>query len=183
MTDDDTIVEDDVVLFESHLHDDTIVEDDVVLFERHLRQSDHYQYYFPWQNASGNTSSDFESNLIPPSDVSVDAVVSSLYFNTIVFVILMGSYEVLRRLLPAVYSSRQRIINTQGLREEDENGDKAHTRIVDGENPDDYIDLHPANSLGSLPDQIPLDWIGPVFGIPWDKVREKAGLDGYFFLR
>ena len=157
---------------------------------RHLKNG-HYQYYFPWQNNTSNN--DFESNLTPPEDVSVDAVVSSLYFNTIVFIFLMGSYELLRRLLPAVYSSRQRQLNTRGLRyqqstdEEDADDKSTQSRqrkyLPEDEVPDDFLDIHHATSLASLPDQRPLDWIGPVFGIPWEKVREKAGLDGYFFLR
>ena len=154
------------------------------------RQLKNYQYYFPsWGNSS--SSNNFDSNLTRPEDVSVDAVVSSLYFNTIVFICLMGSYELLRRLLPAVYSSRQRLLNTRGWRsglssssqnsEEIEPNDIGY--VHESDSPDDYMDLGHAASLSSLPDQRPLDWIGPVFGIPWEKVRQKAGLDGYFFLR
>jgi Late exocytosis, associated with Golgi transport len=149
------------------------------------RQLKNYQYYFPsWGNSS--YSNNFDSNLTRPEDVSVDAVVSSLYFNTIVFICLMGSYELLRRLLPAVYSSRQRQLNTRGWRsslssQEGEEGGQGYVQESDSN--DDYLDLGHASSLNSLPDQRPLDWIGPVFGIPWEKVRQKAGLDGYFFLR
>lgn len=153
-------------------------EDNIRHVARELRN---YQYTFPWNNKS----SAFESNLIAPQDVSVDAVVSSLYFNSIVFVFLMGSYELLRRLLPAVYSSRQRQLNTRirTTLSPDIEPDAAGY-LPEGESHDtDYEELNQAPSLTSLPDQRPLDWIGPVFGIPWQKVREKAGLDGYFFLR
>jgi hypothetical protein len=152
------------------------------------RQLKNYQYYFPsWGNSSYSSNFDnFDANLTRPDDVSVDAVVSSLYFNTIVFICLMGSYELLRRLLPAVYSSRQRQLNTRGWRsglssEDSEEGGQGYVQESDSN--DDYLDMGHAASLSSLPDQRPLDWIGPVFGIPWEKVRQKAGLDGYFFLR
>lgn len=154
---------------------------------RHVaRELKNYQYTFPnfpWKN----NSADFESNLTPQQDVSVDAVVSSLYFNTIVFIFLMGSYELLRRLLPAVYSSRQRQLNTRirsALSPDLDPGEDGY--LPEGvDSTDDYMGLHQTteSSLSSLPDQRPLDWIGPVFGIPWEKVRQKAGLDGYFFLR
>jgi Late exocytosis, associated with Golgi transport len=153
------------------------------------RQLKNYQYYFPSWGNSSSSSNYFQSNLTRPEDVSVDAVVSSLYFNTIVFICLMGSYELLRRLLPAVYSSRQRQLNTRGWQgalsnHDGEETDPDHSGYVqESDSQDDYLDLNPATSLTSLPDQRPLDWIGPVFGIPWEKVRQKAGLDGYFFLR
>ena len=157
-------------------YDNRTVWEDTI---RHVaRELKNYQYTFPWNNKSA----DFESNLKPPEDVSVDAVVSSLYFNTIVFIFLMGSYELLRRLLPAVYSSRQRQLNTR-IRSA-MSPDLQPDDLPEGASHDDYLELNQTtSSLGSLPDQRPLDWIGPVFGIPWDKVREKAGLDGYFFLR
>jgi len=183
---------------------------------RYLSSSTYY-YYFPWQNQT--TALDFDSSLTPQEDVTVDAVVSSLYFNSIVFICLMGSYELLRRLLPAVYSSRQRTLNTRGgwrkrrhnqnnnnnnkhaagaaaaaggssssFEDDDEEIDQGMAYLAEEDQDDtDVDDLFPYlrhnNSLGSLPDKRPLDWIGPVFGIPWKKVRSKAGLDGYFFLR
>ncbi|CAB9506338.1 CSC1-like protein ERD4 [Seminavis robusta] len=167
---------------ESYTNQESFWEESIRHWARRLKN---YQYSFPsWGNSTG--SNDFESNLTPPEDVSVDAVVSSLYFNTIVFICLMGSYELLRRLLPAVYSSRQRQLNTRGWRSglSSRDDDEAGGYLPEGE-PDDgsCADLNQTSSLSSLPDQRPLDWIGPVFGIPWEKVRQKAGLDGYFFLR
>lgn len=172
--------------FEFNSSDTWPWEDSVQSLARQLKN---YQYSFPWHNQT-SSANDFESQLVAAQDVSVDAVVSSLYFNTIIFVFLMGSYEGLRRLLPAVYSSRQRQLNTRVrtvLSPDISDGDDDlpggyYPEGSDDDHPD-YADLHQASSLGSLPDQRPLDWIGPVFGIPWEKVRQKAGLDGYFFLR
>jgi Late exocytosis, associated with Golgi transport/Cytosolic domain of 10TM putative phosphate transporter len=120
---------------------------------------------------------DFDSNLVAAKDVSVDAVVTSLYFNSVIFILLMAFYECLRRLLPAVYSSRKKLDHVHMVMEEMQN------------RPHDHLDFHDMpwfrlqSDLSSLPDDKPLDWIGPVFGIPWSQVRKSAGLDGYFFLR
>ena len=66
----------------------------------------------------------------------------------------MVSYEILRRFVPSVYAS------------------KRQQAIMRGEKPttgDDYY--------------MPFDWLMPVFGVPWSKVRKAGGLDAYMFLR
>ena len=67
-----------------------------------------YGYDLFWGNATDDQS-DFDSNLQPASDVSVDAVVTAFYYNAIVFAVLMATYECLRRCMPTVYSSRKRL--------------------------------------------------------------------------
>jgi hypothetical protein len=127
--------------------------------------------------------------LVPVSDVSVDAVVTSLYFNTVIFLVLMASYECLRRLFPAVYSSRKRLDHT-GTRSRYINHEH-HQASDEGMEEEEAaeesapIGMHSrTDSLATLPDDRPLDWVKPVFfGVPWNKVRKTAGLDGYFFLR
>ena len=57
-------------------------------------------------NSSTIHNDDFTSNYVAPEDVSVDAVLTSIYLNSIAFVLLMCTYECLRRLLPSVYSSQ-----------------------------------------------------------------------------
>jgi Late exocytosis, associated with Golgi transport/Cytosolic domain of 10TM putative phosphate transporter len=173
------------------------------------------RFFWNWSNLTSssmlmNSTENFDSNLIKAEDVSVDAVVTSLYFNAVVFVLLMCFYECLRRLLPSVYSSRKRMMfATKGRRCEEKNDDRAATnnnnenrnnnykayresdptRLASSLSPSEQY-LHDAENSGSssssepsLPDDRPLDWIGPVFGVPWNTVRQKAGLDGYFFLR
>jgi hypothetical protein len=183
------------MLSENSFEGDAITESDSG--DNLQRTLEGHVYYFPlsWRLNGTNDTMDFDAQLTPPEDVSVDAVVSSLYFNTIIFICLMCSYEILRRLLPAVYSSRQRTLNTRGQRQitphvsqDDSNMDGSHHQqnefFPDDLSETEYLEMpHSDSSLGQLPDQKPLDWIGPVFGIPWNKVREKAGLDGYFFLR
>jgi Late exocytosis, associated with Golgi transport/Cytosolic domain of 10TM putative phosphate transporter len=62
-----------------------------------------------WSNFTKTYSynnDDFTSQFNAAEDVSVDAVLTSIYLNSIAFVILMCTYECLRRLLPSVYSSQ-----------------------------------------------------------------------------
>lgn len=58
-----------------------------------------------------------ESDLRKANDVSVDSVLTSIYFNTAVFVLLMIFYECLRRTIPSVYSSRKRMNHMQPINE------------------------------------------------------------------
>jgi len=54
----------------------------------------------------------------------VDAVLTAFYYNVVVFAFLMASYECLRRLLPAVYSSKKRLQFVRpGHPDEDDEGD------------------------------------------------------------
>lgn len=145
--------------------------------------------------------------------MSVDAVVTSLYYNAIVFTVLMACYECLRRLLPAVYSSKKRLQFVRPSRHSDDEDDESHgdmkahdrrARFLNdaasslGDQPylhrgpemtsedaaEDAIFRHDAHeSISSLPDNRLFDWIAPVFGVSWHRVRKQAGLDGYFFLR
>ena len=97
---------------------------------------------------------DFTTNLNPASDVDVAGVIAATAFNAVVFAVLMVSYEILRRLVPSVYAS------------------KRQQAIMRGEHPtteDDYY--------------MPFDWLMPVFGVPWSKVRKAGGLDAYMYLR
>ena len=175
-----------------------------------------YGYDLFWGNATDD-SGDFDSNLQPAEDVSVDAVVTSLYYNAIVFAVLMAFYECLRRLLPAVYSSKKRLqfVRPGNFDDDDpfldeENvhdrrsrflndaasslGDQPYLHRVPETSNDDYTSeefeaMYRKDNTGSdasmatLPDNRLFDWIGPVFGVSWHKVRKQAGLDGYFFLR
>jgi Late exocytosis, associated with Golgi transport/Cytosolic domain of 10TM putative phosphate transporter len=213
-----------------------------------------YQWYL-WGNIIQASN---DADLEKASDVSVDAVVTSIYFNSVVFILLMIFYECLRRTIPSVYSSRKRMCHMQAAAsinqrddslettdEDDEEttvhpvvsyfspssenvsqGSRAnHVSFDEGKHVNDKFDtpsrlttketptttagaallrtamsemkgdnyksitmlkldnLHRLDSKSSLPDSRPLDWIQPVLGVPWSKVLETAGLDGYFFLR
>jgi len=117
-----------------------------------------------------NKTNEMDNGLVAPEDVTVDAVVTSAYFNAAVFVVLMASYEILRRVLPTVYSSRKRLTRMR----------RSSRRNLHHESEDDDDD---DDSVHELPDDRPLDWIQPVVGVSWSMIRKVAGLDGYFFLR
>jgi calcium permeable stress-gated cation channel len=124
--------------------------------DRHLGLWSNYTYFW---NSTFDQADEFTSQLQPAKDVSVHAVMSSLYFNAIVFCFLLASYEVLRRIMPSVYASRK-LYDTE-----------ASERGIPG-----TLDL-PFDSY------VPFDWVAPVFGVSWKIVRQTAGLDAYFFLR
>ena len=73
-----------------------------ISIHRHLGNAFHYF----WNDTLDNAD-EFASQLKPASDISVDAVMTSLYLNAIVFVACMATYEVLRRILPSVYAARK----------------------------------------------------------------------------
>ena len=182
----------------------------------------------PWGNSTTNDY-DFDAQLVPLQDVSVEAVITSFYINTVVFVLLMIVYECLRRLLPHVYSSRKRLLayvrSAEGDEETDDSdrnfGNRANStdsadfpdsgmkndplsdefgkvQYSNSLNSTDADDLSTTSPLPPLADllfrqdknserrskkSMPLDWVQPVFGVPWNHIRKVAGLDGYFFLR
>jgi hypothetical protein len=105
-----------------------------------------------------NTSSDIQSQgLKPAPDVGINGVLTTLVFNLVVFIALMLGYEILHKKFPSVYASKRR------------------------------RELYSSSHENTLPDVFdtlaPLEWVGPVFGIPWKQVRQEGGLDAYFFLR
>ena len=81
-----------------------------------------YGYDYFWGNDTDDAS-DFDSNLQPAEDVSVDAVLTTFYYNILVFAFLMAFYECLRRLLPAVYSSKKRMQFARPGHDEDDEDD------------------------------------------------------------
>jgi hypothetical protein len=137
-----------------------------------LRLLDSYNRSF-WSNIT--QEDDFTSQFVAASDISVDAVVTAFYWNAIAVVVLMATYECLRRLLPAVYSSQIRRQFKAG--------------VVDPT--EDRCDDSPTHSAASvdrsvdrsLPDIISPYWVSSVFSVSWNTIRKYSGLDGYFFLR
>ena len=105
-----------------------------------------------------NETADFTSNLTKASDVDVNGVIAALSLNTVAFIGLITSYELLRRLIPAVYSGRMQRATPEDMR--------------------GISSLREASETN-----IPLNWVGVVRGVPWERVREAGGLDAYMFLR
>lgn len=133
---------------------------------------------FAWKNVTDDD--DFASQFIPASDISVDTVVTSLYLNAIAFVVLMASYECLRRLLPAVYNAQiKRQFKTGATDPVDESSDHSGN-----DSPSRHHSIRTSSSEQSLPDiNFSKNWVLSVFNVSWTTIRKYSGLDGYFFLR
>lgn len=95
------------------------------------------------------------STLKPSSDIGVDAVITSLYFNGVIFVFLILGYELLRRKFPTIYQGRRHHVSADRQR--------------------NIMDL-PSGC-------VPINWIASVYQVSWKDVRESCGLDTYMFLR
>jgi Late exocytosis, associated with Golgi transport/Cytosolic domain of 10TM putative phosphate transporter len=155
-------------------------------------------------DSNGSNSGDYFDgmNLQKAEDVSVKTVLTSVIFNTVLFLMLMAIYELLRHQMPAVYSHRkkrymsgsgklrqQKFKQQQQQREVPTSSQDSDSIAPDQlfEDSDDSISIQHADSMmsdSSLPEiDKPLDWLGPVLGVSWKMVRRTAGLDGYFFLR
>ena len=107
---------------------------------------------------SPDSTLDIQSQgLKPAPDVDINGVLTTLVFNLVVFITLMLSYEILHKKFPSVYASKRRR---------------------------ELVSSSPETTLPDVFDTLaPLEWVGPVFGIPWKRVRQEGGLDAYFFLR
>eukprot|EP00934_Nitzschia_sp_Nitz4_P006176 Nitzschia sp. Nitz4//scaffold4_size323378//84551//88052//NITZ4_000640-RA/size323378-snap-gene-0.407-mRNA-1//1//CDS//3329553339//6166//frame0 len=145
------------------------------LFERTLANSN----YWNATQQLFDENDDFTANFNKAEDVSVDAVVTSILLNSVAFVVLMGTYELLRRSYPSVYSSRIKRQFKAGLIDPDDDprGFMAQsTGTPYGRSP----------SLAALETTLPdvsFNWVSSVFNVSWATVRKYSGLDGYFFLR
>jgi hypothetical protein len=151
-----------------------------------------------------NSTNNLELN--PAQDVNPDNVLASLLFNSLVCVILLVLYELLRRWIPSVYAQA-----TSGpgkvvyLHSTTENSSRK-TSSVDGMAADG-VDNVPGSVKGggdechASCDEIQrkvcnnamgaqnsctfpiLEWCIPVHKTPWSTFRHLAGLDAYFYLR
>eukprot|EP00986_Skeletonema_menzelii_P015870 scaffold12865_cov152-Skeletonema_menzelii.AAC.7 len=90
-----------------------LTDDDNLLEDNYYSTANTFSWF---DNLLRNTTVDQmgEGQLVPIEDVNPDNVLATLMFNAIVCVILLGLYEVLRRLIPSVYS--QRIVHAQRRR-------------------------------------------------------------------
>mmetsp|Transcript_19053 Transcript_19053/g.27923 ORF Transcript_19053/g.27923 Transcript_19053/m.27923 type:complete len:1047 (+) Transcript_19053:87-3227(+) len=121
----------------------------------------------------------FEDNAFSPSaeltgvntakDISINGVLTSLALNIVTFVVLMTLYEILRRVLPGIYSIGRTDRRTE------KNGNKRSNM------------KRKKSAYSELMDPIetavfPL-WVPDLVSIPWSKVLSVGGLDAYMFLR
>lgn len=167
-----------------------------------------------WSNFTKNygNNDDFASNYVAPEDVSVDAVLTSIYLNSVAFVILMCAYECLRRLLPSVYSSQIKrqyknfgwnsgavrsdtqdssdlnISGIEGGGEEGNSSSGESKMVVIGDRESSLAQLRSYSHSFMLPEynslpNLTFNWVAGVFQVSWQDVRKYSGLDGYFYLR
>jgi hypothetical protein len=186
----------------SYADDDNPSTFESLLGRRDMSSSQSSSNYTGFYNDT-SAGDDFVNKLVPATDVSVDAVLTSIYLNVIVFCVLMATYECLRRLLPAVYSSEmKRQFKDQDYLDETESditvgagepprspsrGGAAAGGAGKPSNNDPFGDFERMQreaSHASLPDVLSsFNWVSSVNSVSWIKVRKIAGLDGYFFLR
>lgn len=155
------------------------------------RRTSDYTYTYGSSNTNltnttefSDDENDFTANFNAAQDVSVDTVVTSLYLNALVFIVLMATYEVLRRSMPAVYSSQIKRLYKAGMPDNDDD-----SSVGSGLKPTASFSgrIQRTPSLAeldkSLPDIFSFNWVASVFNVSWTTVRKYSGLDGYFFLR
>ena len=165
----------------------------------------HSDYYY---SAKGTTSwldrlfsnSTQNLELNPAQDVNPDNVLASLVFNSLVCVILLVVYELLRKFIPSVYAqaiaSPDKVVYlstasdnsskkmSDGIvADETDNVPGSVTGVHDGcDASRDDIQHTVCSNVASIPFPI-LEWCIPVHKTPWSTFRQLAGLDAYFFLR
>jgi len=102
-------------------------------------------------------------------DVNTSAFMTALCLNAMLFVVLIGGYEVVRRFFPSVYSPKSRTTK-------------------DGSSSSSSLSSHglantKSSAAVSINTQKPLGWVTGVARASWSTVRSSGGLDSYMFLR
>ena len=110
-------------------------------------------------------------------DVNTSAFLTALCANVVIFVVLIGCYEVFRRWFPTVYSPRSAGVIPPEVRPKN---------ISSTRNPSSQTT--PSSSSSSAPainvnTRSPLGWVPGVVRASWSVVRTVGGLDSYMFLR
>ena len=107
-------------------------------------------------------------------DVNTSAFMTALCLNAMLFVVLVGGYELFRRFFPSVYSPKS-------------SGTSSRTR--DGSSLPLSLSSPPSNNntassaAVNINTQRPLGWVTGVTRASWSTVRNSGGLDSYMFLR
>ena len=107
-------------------------------------------------------------------DVNTSAFMTALCLNAMLFVVLVGGYELFRRFFPSVYSPKS------------SGGTSSRTR--DSSLSPLSLSSPTSNSAASsaavnINTQQPLGWVTGVARASWSTVRNSGGLDSYMFLR
>jgi hypothetical protein len=103
-------------------------------------------------------------------DVNTSAFMTALCLNSMLFVVLIGGYELVRRFFPSVYSPKS----------------SGSNRTRDGSSSSlSSVGLSNTKSSAAvnINTQKPLGWVTGVARASWSTVRNSGGLDSYMFLR
>mmetsp|Transcript_29380 Transcript_29380/g.66372 ORF Transcript_29380/g.66372 Transcript_29380/m.66372 type:complete len:1055 (-) Transcript_29380:9-3173(-) len=128
--------------------------------------------------SNSTSTEDASLSLSPVQDATPESILAALALNTIACILLLSLYEILRRLIPSVYS--QRLVNEKRALTRHPN-----LRVAMAGNNDakEEADEGMTCSMPSCRADSFLEWVLPVYQTPWSTIRELAGLDAYFYLR
>ncbi|EJK69205.1 hypothetical protein THAOC_09569, partial [Thalassiosira oceanica] len=128
--------------------------------------------------SNSTSTEDASLSLSPVQDATPESILAALALNTIACILLLSLYEILRRLIPSVYS--QRLVNEKRALTRHPN-----LRVAMAGNKDakEEADEGMTCSMPSCRADSFLEWVLPVYQTPWSTIRELAGLDAYFYLR
>ena len=148
---------------------------------------------------SNSTSTEYAS-LSPVQDATPESILAALVLNTIACILLLSLYEILRRLIPSVYS--QRLVNEKrngesyltvesalasvpGMKASGQTLRSHKLKAVMASKNDvkEETDEGMTCSMTSCRTDSFLEWVVPIYQTPWSTIRELAGLDAYFYLR
>lgn len=115
---------------------------------------------------------------VSTKDVNTSAFITAVYLNSILFVILIGGYELFRRLLPSVYSPKN-----NGTRSRLGSSSSSLVGSSPLSSPMSSSNAASAASAVNINTQTPLGWVKGVARASWSTVRSSGGLDSYMFLR
>ena len=125
-------------------------------------------------------------------DVNTSAFLTAFYVNIVVFIVLIGCYELFRKWFPSVYSPRTTVIGRSSEPSSKRNSDKGEESDSERSSTSSPSGLTSFNVTKSIisnrVDHIintsqPLSWIPGVCRASWSTVRSSGGLDSYMFLR
>ena len=106
-------------------------------------------------------------------DVNTSAFMTAVCLNAMLFVVLVGGYELFRRWLPSVYSPKSSRSTTT-------------SRTFSGSSSSGGLSSPTSNNNAAavnINTQKPLGWVTGVARASWSTVRSSGGLDSYMFLR
>ena len=149
------------------------------------------QSYDPFASDSSSTLSSQASH-----DVNTSAFLTAFYVNIVVFIVLIGCYELFRKWFPSVYSPRTTVIGRSSAepsskRNSDKvgGGEESDSERSSTSSPSGLTSFNVTKSIISnrvnhiINTSQPLSWIPGVCRASWSTVRSSGGLDSYMFLR